>query len=244
MDLTAYDFQIKELISRLTDLPPDFDSIRKLLDDWNLRSEVLSMVAYTIIDDYCFCEYRDAVGDGYAPPSPDQHNGNGVLFEKKLVSYYLPDILTLLLKYGMNPNDVIGENFDRDNVIGALRYVDYKDCAAHCAKILLEHGGEPNLIVDESSIFTSVDFDMVFDINEAYDRPYQIRHWLVLIAYGGRLKNGELPLQMTDGFDVDIFKYYNDFSWKKRLYKTPENKTSWMMHIYETSTGIEVARLN
>lgn len=244
MDLCEHDKQIKKLIFILTALPPDFTLAKRLLNEWALPSEVLSRVACDIVENQCFCEYQDALGNDYLPQTVEKLDGKGVIIDKKLVSYYLPEILALLLDFGLNPNDVLGEKHNQSNLIEALKYVDYKDCAAHCVKLLMEHGGDPNLIVDGESIFESVDFDVVIDISERYNRPHVIPYWLVLIGFGGHLNADKKPLTMSKGYGSEIFKNYNLFEWRiEWVNPTLEHRDRWIMHIYEASSGIEVAML-
>jgi hypothetical protein len=106
----------------------------------------------------------------------------------------------------------------------------------------LEHGGNPNLVVDGESVFSDYDFEVMFRINEGENVAYIIKCWLVLMSFGGRFSDGSLPVNMAEGYTPDIFKNYEKFSWNiEYIEKRQDSPDQWTMHIYETATGVEVA---
>jgi hypothetical protein len=246
MKLTDYDAQIKELTAVLTATPPDLALARRLLDEWKLPSPALSAVACEIVNRHCFYEYSDAIQmREWVDTECYALDANGEIVEERLVSYYLPDILELLLDFGMNPNDIIVGELTETNLIDIMQYVAYKDRAAYCVRLLMEHGGDPNLAVDGETVLEDVDFNVIFDIDNGESRPpcQPIQVWITLIGFGGRLKDGRLPVTMTDGYSPEIFREYEKFRWEIEWVTPTKKRTDhWIIHIYEIATDIEVAQ--
>ena len=244
VDLKEHDLQIDELVNHLTKTPPDIGQARKFLSERKRPCEVLSRVAHYVVDHFCFCEYRGAKGSEDNSPVWAKIGKESKVIDEKLVSYYLPDILALLLDFGMNPNEIVNEDSNEENLMEMLKGVDYKDCAGRCIRILLEHGGDPNLIIDDKSLMSTIDFDVVFDVGYGYDLPQVVQCWLVLIGFGGRLEDGRLPVKMSDGYKPEIFKDFEKFKWSvSHMEPSPVIPEGWRLHIYENDTGIEVATL-
>ncbi len=153
---------IEEILSCLKDLPPDFSRVKVLFEEFRLPSIALARIALDIAHS-CFCEYRDALE-------------KGDVAVEKLLSFYLPEILELLLAHGMNPNEII----DEDNIMNTLQWIDYEDCAAKCLKLLLESGGNPNIVTEDESLFEFVSFRVGYDDCE---NKSLVKFWLVLMAY-------------------------------------------------------------
>jgi hypothetical protein len=170
--------------------PVDFFRLNRLLYEWKPPAVALSEIA-NILGDLCAYEFADASDDGN-------------IVEENLMGFYLPEILQLLLSYGMDPN----EHFDSNNIMAQLQWVDYKDCAVRSLKLLLESGGNPNLSVDGESLFEHVNTVVSYD---QYEDEYLVKFWLLLMAYGGCWENGEIPLTMAEGYAVEIFKNHEDY---------------------------------
>lgn len=215
---------IETILSSLKDLPPDFSWVKRMLEEFRLPPVALARIAFDIADS-CFCEYGDALE-------------KGEVVAEKLLSFYLPEILELLLSYGMNPNEII----DKDNIMDALQWVDYEDCAPKCLKLLLERGGNPNMEIDCESLFEYISFRVGYD---GYENKSLVKFWLVLMAYGGCWKDGTIPLEMTEGYEVKIFRDYYNYNYViEPLEQISGYYGCWVMHIADNKSGIEVARFD
>lgn len=248
-----YDKQVDELLSDLLKLPPKFHTIQEKLAKWKLPSEVLSRVACTLVSDYCFVEYEWAITHWEELRNEDyllekeELSKKGISMEERLVSFYLPEILRLFLDFGMNPNESVGEERERENIMKSLEYVDYKDYSARCLKLLLERGGDPNLVFDGLSIIDDVDSDVFIhshnyimheDIEDYEILQRIVPYWLVLIGYGTRYNmSGSLPVTMLNGCQPEIFRKYYDYDW--RIDRT---NSDWKISIVEKATGNIVAQ--
>ena len=238
---------ISAMIELLTEIPPLWEKARESLDALCLPSETLSYIAWEVVEP-CFFEYDDLPGnDNYENPG-DNENINHELFH----SFYLYDVFELLLEYGMNPNGIITIDNHEENIISKIGLSGNGNVAARCTRLLMEHGGNPNLEVDDDVIFLEDIADLTFDIDFGYyNLRYYRKHfrakfqrWLVLLAYGGVLENGNAPVKMQNGYSVEIFKEFERFRWEVEPHEpTPEQPDTWFLHIFDIKTGEKVAIL-
>lgn len=148
----------------------------------------------------------------------------------------LPRMFELFLKYGLEPNYI----YDGDSMLGKIKYL-WSEIAPEVLKILMEAGGDANLIEDGESIFESLDFDVVFDVVELDNNELfraEVLCWFVLIGYGGRISNGTEPVTMLNGYTKEVFKEYDGLD-----YEIEFLQSDWIMHIRNKYTGEEVAFL-
>jgi hypothetical protein len=62
------------------------------------------------------------------------------------------------------------------------------------------------------------------------------------MAYGGYGKDGVIPLKMEDGYSIEIFRDYNNYSYSVEYTgQISGHNGCWTMHIFDKMTGIEVA---
>ena len=244
------DERMNELQEAILVLPPDFDAIREKLSAWNLSSLALSTVAFDFVEDECINNVWEKT---------DRHSPD----EKPSV-FYLPEILSLFLEFGMNPNDLVGPEHDPSNIMFLFIYMDYDNYAAKCMTILFDHGGDPNLVVDIDSVFSDAAFDVWFHANEGYHRSalrHEVPLWLVLIGYGGRFRDGSLSVAMQNDYSPEIFKDYDKFDWyiewageavpshipddseydRCTGLEQQKGEDPWKMYIFDKETGRVVA---
>jgi hypothetical protein len=241
---TKYENIAGELGFALLNLPPDFKAIREKLARWGLPSEVLSSVACYIADNFCSNEYQDALESDGVLHGRKVRDESGNIIKENLVSFYLPEMLAALLDSGMNPNDFIESR--KVNIMWLMKYVDYKDYAARCLKLLLERGGNPNILVCGESLFELTHSYILLDVMESELNQFlskEVPYWLVLLGFGGCWSDGRLPVTMQDGYQPEIFRNYDAFDWKIESQGSPnEDGTFWTMHIFNKSTGTVVAK--
>lgn len=150
-------------------------------------------------------------------------------------------LFEIFLKYGLMPNYIMVEGSDEDNIMQEIRYIDNGDVAPSIMRMLLEHGGNPNLIVGGEDLFKDLDFDIVFDVIEQNNKrifDIEFRIWLVMMGYGGRIDNHDCPVNLKSGYTVEIFKIFEDFD-----YRIEFLQKDWKLHIFYKSNGDEVATL-
>lgn len=217
--------QAKRLFSQI---PPDWHGIDNLLQRVAFSSEELAVMAVHVASD-CFCEYRDTLADAAGAVAADA-----------LHSHYLVQSLRVLLSHGLDPNTVCD---DCENVLWDIQYVDAPGVAAAAMRLLLENGGNPNHAFQEEpeTLFEHVDFAVSYDAY-THDYLHVVQCLLLLMAYGGRLRNGTVPITMLGGHDVRIFKDVERFSYTIEQPQEQGVCNCRIMHIYDTETGMEAAR--
>ena len=100
------------LLAILNELPPDFNKIEtELKNNLYTAEEVTTIACY--FTESCFLEYRDFT---------NEHNRSPL--DEELHSTHIYDICKLLLKYGLDPNMVVGEKFSEYNIMNELRHID------------------------------------------------------------------------------------------------------------------------
>ena len=68
-------------------------------------------------------------------------------------------------------------------------------------KLLLDNGGDPNLAVEDGTVFSAIDRAVGYDTGGQIDRrAYDslVHCWMVLVAYGGKPSNGSSALDLFD----------------------------------------------
>ncbi len=220
--------EIELLRELLSSIPPRWDEIRAVLSSQPFSKEELAGLAIGVADN-CFCEYADALNPEVEDVTPESMHSNHLL-----------DSLRLLLEYGLDSNTIV----DEKNVIWELQWVDAPSIAASALRLLLENGGNPNLLIpsDDETLFEYVDFKVSYD-EYTHDYFPTFQFWLVLMAYGGCWKNGEIPLTMLHDNKVEIFKNFELYDYEiEPLPQEPGKYGCWIMHVFNSETHEEVAR--
>ena len=158
-----------------------------------------------------------------------------------LHSTFLVDVVRLLLEYGLNPNAV----YDDTNIMSLLMYIDNESLAAGTLALLLEHGGNTDLVVDGVGLFSDIDFMVMFDSVEQYDRrTYDalVHCWLVYIGYGAKLQDGIEPVDIVGycgmnreyelkDFELSDLKEHRNYTFG--LSSVPNRGDNWSLQIFD-----------
>lgn len=229
----------KGLFELLLQIPVDMELVRHTLSEGEYSAEDVSLVG-TAFAEECFGEVDDSDPEHY------------VLVQDH--SPFIYGIVSLFLEYGLDPNAV----FDGENIMHCLRWIGWEYVAADTLRLLLDHGGDPCLEVDNEDLFHSVSFDVSFDRVEQFDkRSYDalVHFWFVLIGYAGKedLLTGEGEPMFR------VFKQYKGDYWDERvefdlaelrnhrdytffLSTVSSHNDPWSLHIVDKRTQWEVAR--
>ena len=219
----------ERLLSMLMELPPKLEEVEKELQSNEYTSEEVTLVACKFAEN-CFCECRNFEWENERKPE-----------KAEVHSSYIYPICEMLLKYGLDPKLVLGEKHSETNIIYELRYVDNMYKGAETIRLMLENGGSTQTEIDNESIFSMIDFDVVFDVVELDDKELfdkEFRIWLLMIGYGAENNTGKCPLDIVGGYDIENFKEFEKFS-----YKIEFSEKDWTMHIFDNEINKEVARL-
>lgn len=147
---------INYLLSLFNELPPDLDKIENELKINPYTPEEITTAACYFAE-VCFCECRDF---------REEHNRNPL--DEEIHITYIYDICKLLLKYGSDPNMVVGEKNSEYNIMNELRYVDKPYVGADTLRLMLENGGNPYNVCDGSSLYHKIENGIWFDITDGY----------------------------------------------------------------------------
>ena len=205
--------------------------LRTELESGKYTADDVNLAAYTYVDD---CQ-NDLMDEDYEI----HHNGLGEIIAGYESSHLL-EVVELLLQYGLDPNKVYD---DECNIMDALRYIDNGYQAADALILLVEHGGNPCLILDGTSIVRDADFDLGFDLNEQEDRiRYDafVHYWMALIGCGGRLEDGTIPFDPCGHFDVSNFKNHRQYYYG--AIHSERSNDHWEICFFDKDTNWEVGR--
>ncbi len=166
----------ERLFSLLTALPPNLTEIEEELKSKNYSSQDVTLAACRFCEE-CFLEYTDFIEFHKREP-----------LEHEIHTSYVYDICSLLLKYGLDPNLVLGEKHSSTNIMYEVYWITKPYVAADTLRLLLAHGGDPMLMFEGEQLYYMVDFDVWFDVDErCYNKDwYKIKFdcrfhcWLVL----------------------------------------------------------------
>ena len=226
--------QEKKLLDFLIAIPPDMDGASHYLQTQNLAPSEITRVSIEYAD-YCFCDAGDyAYQHGISHPHEVIPNLN---------STYILDVIKLMLQHGLNPNAI----FDGYNIMDWIKFVDNEFLAADTLALLLEHGGDANLMLpsEGETLFEAVNFDVFFGAIEQYDRQRYaslVHCWLVLIGYGARCSKGSVQVfkeyDSSNFFDLQKLKSHRNYS-----FGMTHLENDFAISIYDKETLWEVVRI-
>ncbi len=153
--------------------------------------------------------------------------------------------MTVALENGMDPNDVIPYTDDDtggDALMWTVAGLAWQSNAApKLLKLLLDFGGDPNLLLgDGETVFHCVD-DFFWTNGEALEKS-QLRCWLLLAAYGGDQNNREfLPLRMLGNHQQEELRAYERYDFLFESVAPNTYKRDRVLFIVETESGEKVA---
>ena len=160
----------------------------------------------------------------------------------------LPKVTKAMLDNGMNPNQLVTDEFPDDDpekncyhtpLIAATRFED-DSVAAESLKLLLEHGGDPNTVYEFGDFEENV-FEFYIEDEFVHGPDLDCRTFYGLLlcwAYGGKYRNGYIPLTMLIDAPSSIFKEYDRYWYE---YEKDEEYSS-TLYVIEKATGRKVAK--
>ena len=230
------------LLEMLLKVPPDLGAIRAQLESSRFSSDRIAAVASEFIE-ICYWESLDR---HCGEPHQTEYYSTAATVVEGEHSTYLLEIVKLLLEYGLDPNAVV----DGTCILEQVRFVENEYIAADTLALLLEHGGNIHLKADGESVFGEIDFDVIFDALNQYDRRRYdslVHCWFVWLGYGAQPENGTTAVDVYRDFNTgelfDISKLKNHRNYTFGLSHVPGRGESWSLHIFDKETMWEVARL-
>lgn len=153
--------------------------------------------------------------------------------------------LRIMIDSGLDPNHV----FDGENPIWDFQYITEEHCLnARLLRILLEHGGNPNIDPEEDgeygiNLYEYVDI-AVYHNKEGIDRA--IPYLLMLTAFGGKTRDGKRYFVMTEGHAIEELKKIEKLVWdcnSSSIHKIEEKigTNNVEIHVFNRETQEEIA---
>ena len=230
------------LLDMLLQIPPDLEAIRTQLESGRFSSDIIARVSLEFID-ICYGESLDRErGKQY---ETEYYSIDPAVAEGEH-STCLVEIVKLLLGYGLDPNAIV----DGSSMMVLICLVENEYIAADTLALLLEHGGNIHLKADGESVFGEIDFDVIFDALNQYDRRRYdslVHCWFVWLGYGAQPENGTTAVDVfrdiNTGEMFDISRLKNHRNYTFGLSHVPGRGEKWSLHIFDKQTMWEVARL-
>lgn len=232
------------LLELLMEIPPKLEVAESQIRKTGLDQESITKVGIRYVG-ACFFEFGDTMAgkDEYEQYIKENR---ATMIAPKLHSTYLYDVAKFLLGYGLNPNTIFEFAHSQYNIMDQLHFVDNEYLAADTMRLFLEHGGNPNLIVDGKSIFEQIDFDIWFGSYEQYDRwryDQWVHVWMVMVAFGGEIA-GKGPMVETfkeyesnEMFDLSKLRDHRNYYYGLSI----ENEER-ALHVYDKETFWKVVQ--
>lgn len=225
--MTAY---IDGLFELCKEQPFDIKKIENYIRNNKLNSEIITRTALKLCD-YGFCAYGDYIYENDKKPKPQE-----------LPTYNWEVLFNALIENGLDANLVVcDDGVNYDNILQALKYLDDGDLNSRILRNILSKNGNPNVLIDNIPLFEEINSDFIFDIDMGtYYYKWQVdnafRFWLVLIGFGGVLRDGELPVKMQGNNKPDIFKNFEKFD-----YRIIRDKSDFELQIIDNQTNAIIA---
>ena len=217
---------MKELYQALCKLPCDLTKIRSMLESNRYTPKELTQTILHFVDSECFYNAYDFKKEHGREPERGE-----------LPIHHLYGLLELFLEFGLDPNAIE----DDENIMSMLGYVYSGYDAANCARLLMEHGGNPSLVVEDFSVCGWLSVRIDFDISEhgPDDLDDMIHLWFVLLGYGGRATNGQELVELKNGHSIEELRAHEQFTY--RVDPNADQPEKWIMHIINKETNEEIA---
>ena len=235
----------QKLLDNLLNVPPNFSSASRLIQTEAYSAEDITKVAICYAE-ACMYNVGDLISENSAKPIVLDESSfpDGII--PGLTSTYLYDVIKFLLPHGVDANAVFSSAHGQYNLMDSLFFVDNEYVAADTLLLLLENGGNPNLIVDGESIYDRAEFEVWFGSIEqttrwAYDAWMHL--WFVLLAFREKIDGKDLEIQLfreygkNERFNLKKLRDHRNF-----YYGLSHEGDKRIVHIYDRKTFWEVAR--
>ena len=240
------DEQTRKLFELMYTRKFDIDLLRHELNSGSYDADCVNLAAFVYVDECCGSRVENDYDD----------------FERRIgetvpgyENSHLVDVIELLLRYGLDPNRVLhetdsdGKVIDDLNIMEQLSFVNNGYQAADALYLLLNHGGNPNLLFRHYPIMEEILNSVEFELQERSDPEEYIddyafdalvHYWLVLAGFGALMENGNSPFDPVKGFEISRLKNHRDY-YCGMVY-TEESHDGWQLCIFNKHSSREVAR--
>ena len=139
---------------------------------------------------------------------------------QELCTYRWDVLFHTLIQNGLDANLTVHDTgCCYTDILEPLQFLDDGDLAAKILRDLLVHGGNPNRLIDGEPFFEEVDSTLATDISlglfetkTQLDRA--VRFWLVLMGFGGTIRNLSCPVKLYGDYQLSDFQEYERFDYR------------------------------
>jgi len=200
--------RINSLVQLCKEQPFNIEKIETYILENKLNSEEITRAAIEVCEFGMF-SYGDFRFDQHREPAPQE-----------LATYNWEQLFNIFIDNGLDANLVIcADGINYENILQSIQHFDDGDLGARVLRNILAKGGNPNILIDNYPFFAEVDSDFIIDVQMGlYPEKWQVdnafRFWLVLMGFGGVLKDGKCPVNLCAGNTIDAFKEFEKFDYK------------------------------
>ena len=197
----------------------------------------INMAAYMYVENCIYAE-----GDAY-----EKHLFDDIPYGSLvpgIESSHLVESIQILLDYGLDPNKVFFyHNGAETNIMEKMMYVHNGYQSAEAATAMLTHGGNPSLIIEETSLIRELNFELLFYLANEEIRYFVdalVHYWMVFIGYGAKLEDGSDSVDPVDGFDISNFRNHRQYYYG--AIHSEHSNDGMELCFFDKDTNWEVAR--
>jgi len=234
----------KELYGKLCAADFDSGALRKELEAGKYDAEAVNLAALEYADACAFdVDQGDNTWDQYAPGETVPGRG----------SSHLAEAVGLLLDFGLDPNRIFRAEdgcggFNEYNIMDKVLGVYNGYEAADALYLMLERGGDPNLMIGSDELSTEIDYDMGSDTLSRKDGVSGLMYgakvhcWFVLVGFRAERgqENLEMLVQPVDGFNLANLKNHRQYY--AGAVHSDRTEEGWDLVVFDRKTNWEVAR--
>lgn len=214
------------------------DELIAQLDSGKFSVEDINLAAYKYVE-----SCHDAETDAY-----QQHLFDHLHFGELLPgieSSHLVEAFQILLAYGFDPNKIMTyDGGGQTNIMEQLMFVYNGYQAADAADLILTHGGNPSLIIEDTSLIRNLNYELLFSMvgNEEfrYFSDAIAHYWMVYIGNGAKLEDGRESVDPVGNFDISNFRNHRQYYYG--MIHSDRSNDGMEICFFDKDTNWEVAR--
>ena len=160
-------------------------------------------------------------------------------------SSHLTEAIQILLEYGLDPNKIMVYDYGEEtNIMLEMMFVHNGYQAADAAAAMLEHGGNPNLLVGNVSLIHEMDFDILLNVIGEQEFIYfadsVIHCWMVFVGYGAKFEDGGEPVDPVGSFEISSLRNHRQYYYG--VIHSDRSNDGMEVCFFDKDTNWEVAR--
>ena len=160
-------------------------------------------------------------------------------------SSHLVEAIRILLEYGLDPNKtMVYDDGGQTNIMKQMLFVHNGYQAADAVAEMFEHGGNPSLIIEETSLIRELNWELLYFLGGDEDFRYfsdsVVHYWMVFIGYGAKLEDGGESVDPVGDFDITKFRNHRQYYYG--MIHSDRSNDGMEVCFFDKDTNWEVAR--